>query len=423
MFPTYRETSDVKFFDENTGILIYYTYPSSVGMFRTTNGGFNWILANNNIHYYDIQKIDSNAMYLVGRSITGAVERIQRTFDRGLTWDTVSLSAPNAYSGLSFINQDTGWISGANELNHNCIWKTTNGGVTLVEVTENTGVGKIFFLKYKVNGEYIGWHYSNSGDDKFWKTTNSGNNWFQITRPPAQWLSYFQFIDENIGWFTWNDGGTGGGIYKTTNGGLNWSNQMVYPGNGVHNAFARIKIINYDTIYGSGGYKSYPNNRDYGLIWKTTNGGINWGYQEPDTSFNNGPYGAIDFINSNTGWAYQGNGIHTTNGGGPIIISSININNENIVKSYILEQNYPNPFNPVTKIRFEIPFNKTDLGGVVSLKVFDITGREINSIIKEKLNPGTYEVIFDGSKLASGVYFYNLTTRNISETKKMILMK
>ncbi|HEY5536561.1 MAG TPA: hypothetical protein VIL99_16710, partial [Ignavibacteria bacterium] len=115
--PSYHSVTDIKFFDENTGILIYYDYPADVGMFRTTNGGFNWILANNNIHYYDIQKIDSNAMYLVGRSITGAVERIQRTFDRGLTWDTVSLSAPNAYSGLSFINQDTGWISGANELN------------------------------------------------------------------------------------------------------------------------------------------------------------------------------------------------------------------------------------------------------------------------------------------------------------------
>jgi photosystem II stability/assembly factor-like uncharacterized protein len=203
--PAYYSVQDLKFFDANTGIMIF----NGAGMLRTTNGGFNWTTLNNNIYFYDMQKIDSTTLYLVGRGV-GAVERIQRTFDRGLTWDTVSLSAPNAYSGLSFINQDTGWISGANELNHNCIWKTTNGGVTLVEVTENTGVGKIFFLKYKVNGEYTGWHYSNSGDDKLWKTTNSGNNWFQITRPLAQYLGYFSFIDENIGWIT---GSSTGGVF------------------------------------------------------------------------------------------------------------------------------------------------------------------------------------------------------------------
>ncbi|HEY5535904.1 MAG TPA: T9SS type A sorting domain-containing protein, partial [Ignavibacteria bacterium] len=349
----------------------------------------------------------------------GAVERIQRTFDRGLTWDTVSLSAPNAYSGLSFINQDTGWISGANELNHNCIWKTTNGGVTLVEVTENTGVGKIFFLKYKVNGEYTGWHFSSSGDNKFWKTTNSGNNWFQITRPPAQYLGYFSFIDENTGWFSWSVSGTGGGVYKTTNGGLNWTNQSLPFGGIIGGSIGKLKVINNDTLYGVGGYQHYGGPYYYGIIWKTSNGGTNWGYQIPDTSILNGEYSAIDFINANTGWAYQGNGIHTTNGGGPIIILSININNENIVKSYILEQNYPNPFNSTSKIKYQISKSFD-----IKIKIFDIVGKEIITLVNRKQNSGKYEVIFDGSYLSSGIYFYSLYINEIrKDTKTMVLLK
>jgi photosystem II stability/assembly factor-like uncharacterized protein len=249
--PSYHSVTDIKFFDENTGILIYYDYPADVGMLRTTNGGNNWTMVNNINNYGDMQKIDSMTMYLLGKH--SGICRIQRTFDRGLTWDTISISSQNTYSGLSFINQDTGWISGANELNHNCIWKTTNGGITLNQMTDTTGVGKIFFLKYKVNGEYTGWHYSNSGDDKLWKTTNSGNKWFQITRPPAQYLGYFSFIDENIGWFTGSS--TGGGIYKTTNGGLNWTLQMLPSGNGIYSYIYKFNIINYDTVYAGGGIK------------------------------------------------------------------------------------------------------------------------------------------------------------------------
>jgi photosystem II stability/assembly factor-like uncharacterized protein len=246
--PAYHQVQDLKFFDENTGILIYYDYPADVGILRTTNGGFNWTLLDNTIHYYDIQKIDNNTIYLVGRSLVGAIDRIQRTFDRGLTWDSVSLESEGGYTGISFINRDTGWISGANGSPRPCIWKTINGGATLIQQTDTTGIGKIFFLKNKVNGEYYGWHYSSDGDNKFWKTTNSGNNWFQVARPQGQYLYNFAFIDENTGWFTgqW-------GIFKTTNGGLNWTLQTLPSGNGIQTQIFKFKIINYDTLYGGGG--------------------------------------------------------------------------------------------------------------------------------------------------------------------------
>jgi photosystem II stability/assembly factor-like uncharacterized protein len=414
--PSYHDVQDIKFFDTNTGIITLYSYDP--GMLRTTNGGNNWTMVNNNIYYGDMQKIDSMTMYLLGKH--SGICRIQRTFDRGLTWDSISISDLNTYTGLSFINRDTGWISGANYLSYNCIWKTTNGGVTLIQQTDTTGVGKIFFLKYKINGEYYGWHYSSSGDNKFWKTTNSGNKWFQVTRPPAQYLGYFEFIDENIGWFTWSVSGLGGGIYKTTNGGLNWSNQFVPSGNGIHNPFSKFNIINYDTLYGGGGYITYPNNRNYEIIWKTTNGGLNWGYQEPDTSLNLGGADAVYFLNSLTGWVYGGgNGAHTTIGGGPIIFTEIINHSSNIPKICELKQNYPNPFNAVSSIKYQVSKSSN-----VKLIVYDLLGKEIVTLVNERKNSGLYEVKFNGANLSSGIYFYTLFVNGmIVDTKKMILLK
>ncbi|MCU0372067.1 MAG: YCF48-related protein [Ignavibacteria bacterium] len=98
-----------------------------------------------------------------------------------------------------------------------------------------------------------------------------------------------------------------------------------------------------------------------------------------------------------------------------------------------LSQNYPNPFNPSTKIRFSIPssdkipspegYGISRGVGLVTLKIFDITGREIATLVNEPLQPGSYEVTFDGSKLTSGVYFYKLISGEFTDTKRMILIK
>ncbi len=85
---------------------------------------------------------------------------------------------------------------------------------------------------------------------------------------------------------------------------------------------------------------------------------------------------------------------------------------------FSLSQNYPNPFNPLTKIRYTLPKNI-----FVKLKIFDILGKEIETLVNEKQSPGTYEATFDASKYPSGVYFYKLETENYSETKKMVLIK
>jgi hypothetical protein len=87
-------------------------------------------------------------------------------------------------------------------------------------------------------------------------------------------------------------------------------------------------------------------------------------------------------------------------------------------KEYSLSQNYPNPFNPATKINYSIPKQ-----GLVMLKVYDIFGREVKTLVNDVLTSGDYTVEFEGSNLSSGIYFYKLKSGNFSETQRMVLIK
>ncbi len=99
-------------------------------------------------------------------------------------------------------------------------------------------------------------------------------------------------------------------------------------------------------------------------------------------------------------------------------IVSVNKNYLTQPKDFLLSQNYPNPFNPTTNIRFRIAKS-----GFVSLKVYDVLGREVATLVNQEKPAGNYEVKFDGSGLSSGIYFYKLSTENYTSVKKMILMK
>lgn len=104
---------------------------------------------------------------------------------------------------------------------------------------------------------------------------------------------------------------------------------------------------------------------------------------------------------------------------------TININNINssISDKFSLFQNYPNPFNPSTKIRFIIPSNMKSEMSNTNLTVYNNLGKEIEILVNQNLHPGTYEVLFNASSLPSGIYFYKLSYKDFSETKKMLLIK
>jgi hypothetical protein len=95
----------------------------------------------------------------------------------------------------------------------------------------------------------------------------------------------------------------------------------------------------------------------------------------------------------------------------------------NLPVEFSLEQNYPNPFNPVTKIGYTIPQDEKRKTHDVSLKVYDILGNEVTTLVNEQREPGFYEVDFNSSSFTSGVYFYQLKTGSFLKTKKMLLLK
>jgi len=138
-------------------------------------------------------------------------------------------------------------------------------------------------------------------------------------------------------------------------------------------------------------------------------GGYFWWYYRQDCT----PYTKALWDTINTVMQavpkFQANDIEDNNG---------ILNNDNSMNKYSLENNFPNPFNPSTSINFNIPVD-----GFVKLKVYDMAGREVATLVNEVRVAGSYSVEFNASNLTSGVYFYKLTSGNFSATKKMLLIK
>jgi hypothetical protein len=156
------------------------------------------------------------------------------------------------------------------------------------------------------------------------------------------------------------------------------------------------------------------NNNSRPIVMRTTDGGSTWEEQLFESHFNlNGVY----FTDSNNGTAVGNSGtiLRTTNGG----ITSVKEENlSNISSEFTISQNYPNPFNPTTTIKYSVSKQS-----IVAIKVYDVLGREIETLVNDEKSTGNYKVEFDASKLTSGIYFYRMQAGDFVETKKIILMK
>jgi hypothetical protein len=145
----------------------------------------------------------------------------------------------------------------------------------------------------------------------------------------------------------------------------------------------------------------------------TTINGYDWGtqYSPLFTSYN------VSFVDTLRGWAGYSGLVHTTDGGGPIV--SVNPAGTEIPENYVLYQNYPNPFNQLTIINYQLPMETA-----IEIKVFDITGKEVQMLVNERKQAGAYKISFDAGKLPSGVYFYAMyADGKRMDAKRMILTK
>lgn len=267
--------------------------------------------------------------------------------------------------------------------------RSTDGGINWGADTQLTfGTSESYNASVCVSGQvvHVAWHDIRDGNEEIYykRSSDNGSTWSNDKR-------------------------------LTNNTGISWYPSIAVSGSAVH-------IVWHDNV--SGNYEIY--------YIRSTDAGLNW---EPitqltnDTSQSLRPSIAVldsyvhvvwnDFRDGNFEVYYKRNPT-----GNPIGIKNISTD---VPSAYSISQNYPNPFNPTTKIKFEIPlflsFPNVSIGNPVLLKVYDVMGRVVQTLVNEKLQPGSYETTFDGSALTSGVYFYRMTTDSYSETRKMLLIK
>ena len=151
------------------------------------------------------------------------------------------------------------------------------------------------------------------------------------------------------------------------------------------------------------------------ILLKTTNGGETW---ESQSILSIEGFRIVDFYfcDLNTGWIVGMDGLimRTTTGG----FSSIPIEENIGIKEFKLSQNYPNPFNPSTHIKITLPTSEN-----VTIKVYNLLGEEITTVVNSKLSAGIHTYEFDGSNFASGVYLYRIKAGEWTDVKKMLLIK
>lgn len=149
-----------------------------------------------------------------------------------------------------------------------------------------------------------------------------------------------------------------------------------------------------------------------GSVSYSTDDGTGW------SSYNTGLLNSVTCLaTAPDGFVYAG----TTGGGIYRTISrltSVSGNHSKLPENYSINQNYPNPFNPWTVIGYQLPVNS-----FVTLKVYDVIGREVTTLVDEREQAGTHNVKFDGTDLPSGVYLYQIIAGNYISTKKMLLLK
>lgn len=167
---------------------------------------------------------------------------------------------------------------------------------------------------------------------------------------------------------------------------------------------------------------------DYMTIKYNSSGTQQWNAAYNGSGNLAGEDGAVSIAVSNSGNVYvTGFSYGSQNGSNYTTIKysqtlggkPLNGSNPETPDRFSLSQNYPNPFNPETKIKFDIPDNAQN----VRLSVYDALGKEIEQLVNEQLNPGSYEINWNASGYPSGVYFYTIKTDNYSDTKKMMLVK
>jgi photosystem II stability/assembly factor-like uncharacterized protein len=375
-----EDVAAICFIDRQTGFAGSGFNASTKMIMKTTDSGNSWnelVITNNvitRIYFYN---------YNIGFAI-GENGIFYKTTDRGVNWILAPLGETETLRGIYFYTEQLGWACiGADK-----ILRTTNGGNNWKSSFTNGAIANydIEFID-ELNGFTVGVYA------RMYNSTDGGASWNQISTPIATSMFDIEFFDQSIGLVV-----SGNGIARTIDGGNSWS--IVLNSGGSQ--------LNSVCTFGSKFAWAVGQNK----IYYTSNSCETWTSQSftPDSYLQQ--VSCADSVNV---WVLGDRKLYRTSSGGVTDVT----NETNLYPElFSLNQNYPNPFNPTTIIAYQIPQTK-----FVTLKVYDILGREVATLVNEEKSAGSYEVQFTANGLTSGIYFYQLKAGDYTETKKMILLR
>jgi photosystem II stability/assembly factor-like uncharacterized protein len=447
-------------------------------VYRSTNSGDSWQAIGPAVSIGTAHHLvsDGNSTFYVGAYARG----VFRTTDGGANW-TQQVGGFRGSANKAIAAKTSGEIVTAGESG---VFVSTDNGATWN--LRGNGLGthsqSIQTLAVTPSGSLLAVSALNAN---LFRSTDNGGNWSQIF-PPAQIPGPFLSVSPNIVlggaagvYRSTNDGvnwaSTGTTINQTVMALMRHSNGMLYAGASFGGVYASADTGKTWTLKGLNGQDvrslvETPSGDILAGIWYTgvyrsTNGGTNWTPLSTATTGNSpkklyragatilgifGATGGSDAVfastDGGTTWTSAGSGLPsfvsatdfaTTPGGmvvastsGPAGYSGFGVvratgtasgvkgSSGTLPAEFILAQNFPNPFNPTTEIRYQVP-QASD----VRLVVYDILGREAAVLANERKAGGKYEVRFDATGLASGVYLYRLTAGDLVQTRKMVLVR
>jgi photosystem II stability/assembly factor-like uncharacterized protein len=308
---------------------------------------------------------------------------VYKTDDGGLNWDFIG--SMGTLTDISFPFGTTP----ANPIGYACggsgqVWEITSGLTNLNSPSSSTFRG---ISAPSVNNVWV----CGGGRIYYYNGTN-----FASQTTPAGTFNDIHFINNLEGWVV----GDGGVIGHTTNGGTSWVEQT-NPDTQALSLFS-VFFLNINKGWAAG---------NGGIILQTIDGGATWTIEGGGLTIE--ALSGVHFTSSTNGYVV-GNGKTLIKFGE---LTSVE-NEEELPTEFSLSQNYPNPFNNTSIIRYSIPQSSN-----VVIKVFDVLGNEIETLVNKEKPAGKYEVEFNGTGLTSGIYFYKLRTGSFIQTRKMILIK
>lgn len=314
-----------------------------------------------------------------------------RSTDEGNSWAMISSGIPDgevrdvAFGAGGIIYAGTFTVGMYRSTDNGATWAAINNGLPVMDIASITvtTTGRVLVGVKGSNGVY--------------KSDNNGDSW-TLTGMPQTSRVYAMIVKP--GYLFTNSQEPDNGIYRSTDNGDTWQ-QIAFAGH--------TTGLNPYAIDANGNlYIGVPT---AGHLYRSTDNGVTW--QEYDSGITGAPLGAL-ISPAGYGYAASNSGFFRTTS----LLTALEPLPGNLPAAFELVQNYPNPFNPATNIGFRIA-----KAGFVSLKVYDVAGREAATLVAENLAAGSYQYTWDAGSFASGVYYYRLSAGPEAQTRKMLLVK